>query len=85
MDSLLLAEVYVELLGARQAELGLAIAAHAPLNGEAGAFHKRKAAQRPEPLPSRLSAEAEAEHRVFVETLGVKALWRRHLAFAAPE
>jgi DNA polymerase III subunit epsilon len=84
VDSLLLAEVYIELLGVRQAALGLAMEGTAPLNGETGAFHKRKAAQRPQPLPLRLTAEADAEHRAFVETLGVKALWRRYLAFASP-
>ncbi|MGZ5652311.1 MAG: DNA polymerase III subunit epsilon [Usitatibacter sp.] len=83
MDSVLLAEVYIELLGVRQAALGLAMEGTAPLNGETGAFHKRKAAQRPAPLPSRLTAETEAEHRAFIETLGVKALWRRYLAFAS--
>ena len=83
MDSVLLAEVYIELLGVRQAALGLAMEGTAPLNGETGAFHKRKAAQRPAPLPSRLTAEAEAEHHAFIETLGVKALWRRYLLFAA--
>jgi DNA polymerase-3 subunit epsilon len=82
-DSVLLAEVYIELLGVRQAALGLAMEGTAPLNGGTGACHKRKAAQRPAPLPSRLTAEAEAEHRAFIETLGVKALWRRYLAFAA--
>jgi DNA polymerase III subunit epsilon len=82
-DSVLLAEVYIELLGVRQAALGLAMEGTARLNGETGARHKRKAAQRPAPLPSRLTAEAEAEHRAFIETLGVKALWRRYLAFAA--
>jgi len=81
MDSLLLAEVYIELLGVRQAALGLAMEGTAPLNG---AFHKRKAVQRPAALPPRLTVEAEAEHRVFVETLGVKALWRRYLALASP-
>ena len=81
MDSLLLAEVYIELLGVRQAALGLAMEGTAPLNG---AFHKRKAVQRPAALPPRLTVEAEAEHRVFVETLGAKALWRRYLALASP-
>jgi DNA polymerase III subunit epsilon len=83
MDSVLLAEVYIELLGVRQAALGLAMEGTTPLNGEMGAFHKRKAAQRPAPLPSRLTAGAESEHRAFIETLGVKALWRRYLLFAA--
>ena len=81
LDSLLLAEVYIELLGVRQAALGLAMEGTAPLNG---AFHKRRAVQRPAALPPRLTVEAEAEHRVFVETLGVKALWRRYLALASP-
>jgi DNA polymerase III subunit epsilon len=84
MDSTLLAEVYIELLGVRQAALGLAMDGSSSLGGEVGAPHKRKAAQRPAALPSRLTPEAEAEHRAFIETLGVKALWRRYLAFALP-
>jgi DNA polymerase-3 subunit epsilon len=85
MDSTLLAEVYIELLGVRQAALGLAIDGNAGLAGEAlGVTHKRKAAQRPTALPARLTPEAETEHRAFVETLGVKAVWRRYLAFAVP-
>lgn len=84
MDSTLLAEVYIELLGVRQAALGLAMDGSSSLGGEVlGAPHKRKAAQRPSPLPPRLTAEAEAEHHAFIATLGVKALWRRYLAFAA--
>jgi DNA polymerase-3 subunit epsilon len=83
MDSLLLAEVYVELLGARQAALGLAIDPRAPLGSEGSASHKRKAARRPQPLPPRLTAETEAEHVLFVETLGPKALWRRYLVAAS--
>jgi DNA polymerase-3 subunit epsilon len=78
MDSLLLADVYVELLGERQATLGLAQSA-ALKNGAApgtGAF-QRAAAQRPQPLPSRLTGETEAAHRAFIETLGPNALWRR--------
>jgi len=80
MDSLLLAEVYVELLGERQAALGLAMEGAASIGGENGAFSRRRAAQRPAPLSPRLSAEAEAAHLVFIETLGPGALWRRYLA-----
>jgi DNA polymerase III subunit epsilon len=84
-DSTLLAEVYIELLGVRQAALGLAMDGSSAQGGEVlGALRKRKAAQRPAALPPRLTPEAEAEHRAFVETLGVKALWRRYLAFALP-
>lgn len=82
MDSALLAEVYVELLGVRQAALGLATESDALHNGETGMHHKRTAAQRPVPLKTRLTAEAETAHLLFVETLGPKALWRRYLALA---
>jgi DNA polymerase-3 subunit epsilon len=79
MDSLLLAEVYIELLGARQAALGLAVGAGASGGSEMGAARRRRVKQRSTPLESRLTAEAEAEHRAFVETLGANALWHRYL------
>jgi DNA polymerase-3 subunit epsilon len=72
LDSMLLANVYVELLGERQATLGL--------GGQSGSdaivVQRAAAAQpRPQPLRSRLSAEAELAHRDFVKTLGSKPLW----------
>ena len=71
VDSLLLAVVYVELLGERQADLGLASAGGQRRGGgKAG-----RAMERPRPLPSRLSAEDIAAHDAFVETLGEKAIW----------
>jgi DNA polymerase-3 subunit epsilon len=78
MDSLLLADVYVELLGERQATLGLAQSAASKNGGSTGtgAF-QRAAVQRPQPLPSRLTDETEAAHRAFIDTLGPNALWRR--------
>lgn len=77
MDSLLLADVYVELLGERQATLGLAQSAAKESAARRAGAAQRKAAQRPAPLPSRLTAEMDAAHRAFVETLGASALWRR--------
>jgi len=79
MDSLLLAEVYVELLGERQAALGLSMESAGAFGSERGAHRQRKAVQRPQPLASRLTSEAEAAHLVFVQTLGDKALWHRYL------
>lgn len=76
-DSLLLADVYIELLGARQAALGLAMGAAD--GSEMGAARRRTVKQRSTPLESRLTAEAEAEHHAFVETLGANALWHRYL------
>lgn len=84
MDSLLLAEVYIELLGVRQAALGLSDDGEEAHNGSGiGLTRRRKAAQRPRPLAARLTAELEAEHLVFVETLGDSAVWRQYLTVSA--
>jgi len=76
MDSLLLASVYVELLGERQATLGLGGQGEAQTALE---LRKVPALARPNPLPSRLMEAGEALHREFVKTLGPKALWLRFL------
>ena len=75
LDSVLLARVYVELLGERQATLGL--------GGEVSSvatvpLHARAAKPRPEPLVARLSEDAERAHCEFVKTLGANALWLRY-------
>jgi DNA polymerase-3 subunit epsilon len=72
VDSLLLANVYVELLGERQATLGLGGQGGAEANAQ---VRFAPARPRPQPLPSRLTAEAEDAHRAFVKTLGANALW----------
>ena len=76
MDSLLLASVYVELLGERQATLGLGGQGEAQTALE---LRMVPALARPNPLPSRLMEAGEALHREFVQTLGPKALWLRFL------
>ena len=72
LDSELLAEVYLELMGGRQPDLTLTVV-HA---GSAGVARSGWVVPpRPEPLPERLSqAEAEA-HAAFVAELVDKALW----------
>lgn len=78
MDSLLLAGVYVELLGERQATLGLQSNGRQASTG----YRPRAAArQRPSPLPSRVTAEIASAHKVFVDSLGDGAIWKK---FAAP-
>lgn len=74
VNSLLLADVYVELLGERQAKLGLAQSSQA--NG-GQARRTVKAIQRPTVLPSRLSADDILAHAAFVETLGEQAIWKQ--------
>ncbi len=75
MDSLLLASVYVELLGERQATLELQ-SRGAP-RWRAGGSMRVVARQRPTPLPPRLTPEDEAAHASFVETLGPAAIWKK--------
>ena len=75
-DALLLARVYVELLGERQATLGL----DGDRSGQVGAdLRARRARSRASPLPSRLTEEVERAHREFVKTLGANAVWLRYL------
>jgi len=77
LDAELLAEVYVELIGARQAILGLAEA----LSGAGDARGTTASVRsRPQPLPPRVNAQERAAHRRFIATLGAGAVWRQYLA-----
>ncbi len=76
LDSELLAEVYLELIGGRQPDLVLASVAEV---SEAAGDAPWQPRPRPQPLPSRLTpAEAEA-HAAFVATFAEVALWKRYL------
>ena len=79
VDSLLLADVYVELLGERQATLGLGAAPSAGRLGIStqGGNVARVPQVRSRPLAARLTAEDEAAHAAFVKTLGGSPLWAR--------
>jgi DNA polymerase-3 subunit epsilon len=76
LDAELLAEVYVELIGARQAQLVLSQTA-TPVRAAGDAIIIRV---RPQPLAPRLSAEERAAHLAFVATLGDDAIWREYLS-----
>jgi DNA polymerase III subunit epsilon len=76
LDAELLAEVYVELIGARQAQLILSQTA--ALAGGAGVSIIIR--ERPQPLPPRLSDEERAAHRQFIASLGEKAIWRDYVS-----
>ncbi|MGH7194805.1 MAG: exonuclease domain-containing protein, partial [Candidatus Saccharimonadales bacterium] len=71
LDAELLAEVYVELIGARQAQLVLSQSAtRIHLSGMPIVV-----GERPLPLAARVSIEDRAAHRKFVSTLGESAIW----------
>jgi DNA polymerase III subunit epsilon len=72
LDAEILAEVYVELIGARQAQLGLADDGER-FTGAHGIIVMR---ERPERLMPRVSDADVSAHRDFVAGLGENALWR---------
>jgi len=77
LDSEILADVYLELIGGHQALLILSERASGG-GSERGSSVAGETIQRPVPLSSRLTAEEQAAHQVFVETLGDDALWSRY-------
>jgi DNA polymerase-3 subunit epsilon len=76
LDAEILAEVYVELIGARQAVLGLAEKSARAGNGEGTSALRA----RPMALAPRLSEAERLAHREFVASLGDDALWRQYRA-----
>lgn len=76
LDAELLAEVYVELIGARQAQLVLSQTA-APILVPGATITIR---QRPAPLAPRVSAAEQEAHRQFIVTLGEAAIWRDYIS-----
>ena len=77
LDSELLAEVYIELVGGRQAALGLDIAIDVDLGGGTGIHVELEIEARPAPLAPRLSASEREAHARMVAELGDSALWTR--------
>lgn len=72
LDAELLAEVYIELLGGRQASLVLSAG---PGRQARQSFGETRRAPRPTPLPPRLGEAEIAAHAALVATLGPDALW----------
>ncbi|MGQ7790781.1 DNA polymerase III subunit epsilon [Faunimonas sp. B44] len=82
LDAEILAELYIELLGGRQAAFALGAMEEAAA-GAAAALHPIPA--RPRALAPRLTAEDFAAHAAYVDALGAKAIWARYRAPAEPE
>ena len=82
LDAELLAEIYVELIGARQAILGLSETASGTGDSRGTTAMTRS---RPQPLLPRISVDERAAHRDFVTTLGGAALWRQYLPDSAAD
>ena len=72
LDSEILAEVYLELIGGRQPDLVLSNQPQAKSGEPAQGW---TASARPTPLPSRLTREEAAAHAEFISKLGDDAIW----------
>ena len=76
LDSEILAEVYLELIGGRQPDFALA-SGTVNSGGTAQSDANWRPQPRPTALPSRLSEEELAAHQSFIDTMGDAALWRK--------
>jgi DNA polymerase-3 subunit epsilon len=78
VDCELLAEVYLELIGGRQPDFGLA--ATLPTSGGRaaglGLAAEAPLPRRPRPLPPRLTEAEKEAHAALIESLGPDALWK---------
>ena len=75
LDSEILAEVYLELIGGRQPDLALTgTSADGAGTGTQDEWRPRP---RPKPLPSKLTEKEAAAHAAFVYGLGDRALWKK--------
>jgi DNA polymerase III subunit epsilon len=79
LDSEILAEVYLELVGGRQPDFGLNTTAQANTLNKVESVDDWRPRPRPTPLTSRLTAAEAAAHAVFVDKLGDAAIWKKRL------
>jgi len=83
LDSELLAEVYIEMIGGRQTALGLGSS-----NGSSARSRQNDEGEeivvdvfvRPEPLPGRVSEEELSAHAALIAKLGAKGIWSKYRA-----
>ncbi|MDF1873404.1 DNA polymerase III subunit epsilon [Vannielia sp.] len=75
LDSEILADVYLELIGGRQP--GLVLNQQTQKKTVAAIDADWRPSPRPEALPTRLTESENAAHQAFVEKLGDAALWKR--------
>mgnify|MGYP000937782325 CR=1 FL=1 len=75
LDSEILAEVYLELIGGRQPDLVLG--ATEKKTTETRVETLWRAFKRPKDLPKRLTPEESAAHDAFVESMGDASIWKK--------
>ena len=75
LDSEILAEVYLELIGGRQPDFGLTSNANTASLGFSQSQAEWRPKKRPMALPLRISDHEREAHAEFIEKLGENALW----------
>jgi len=75
LDSEILAEVYLELIGGRQPDF--ALAGETQKTGATQAQGDWRPMQRPTPLAPKITKEEAAAHAAFIDSLGDGALWKK--------
>jgi len=85
LDSEILAEVYIELTGGRQADLGLATIESKPSERQRLDEGTSLRTKRPTALPNRLSEAELAAHSAFVATLGGDVIWKDYIREASDD
>jgi len=76
LDAELLTDVYIEMLGGRQAALGLSSVEAVTVERSVDELIV-EIGERPQPLPQRLSAADIEAHARLIERIGGNALWRK--------
>ena len=77
LDAELLAEVYIEMIGGKQAALGLEIKSADPDNLDNDGDSHVELSTRPTQLASRLTQKERVAHTRMVESLGENAIWKK--------
>lgn len=75
LDSEILAEVYLELIGGKQPDFALSQPGQS--QSQSGSSNHWRPKQRPTPLAPRITEKEKAAHAAFVEKLGADALWSK--------
>jgi DNA polymerase-3 subunit epsilon len=87
LDAQLLAEVYIELIGGKQAALLLndGLGGGRGGRGASGGTRRRPTRVRPVPLGTRISDEEKAAHDAFIAKMGDNAIWKKYISEPAAE
>ena len=77
LDAELLAEIYIEMIGGKQAALGLEVKSEMRDAAKSAVSSAAGLTARPSPPPSRLTAEEREAHAMLVNRLGEDAIWKK--------